>query len=115
MRGLWRRRRRKKNGATLELAAPCDEPKENYRLPDGWLLCRGLISLQSRHQRPQEHAVEAQLAGGGHLLEQRGAHAQHRHGGFGTNGRSAARAAHVTGLAEAIALVHRAQLLAVAF
>ncbi len=54
-------------------------------------------------QRAQEHAVEAQLAGRGHLLEQRRAHAQHGHRGLGLDGRGAARAAHVAGLAEAVA------------
>ena len=75
----------------------------------GWL-----VALQAGDQRPQEHAVEAQLAGGGHLLEQRRADAQHRHRGLRTDGGGTARAAHVAGLAEAVARVHRSERLAVA-
>src|SRR6516162_1854009 len=74
-----------------------------------------LRALQARDQRAQEHAVEAQLAGSGHLLEQRRAHLQHRDGARGADGGGALRARHVARLAEAVTGVERADALSVAF
>ena len=71
-------------------------------------LCRRAIS------ELQEHAVEAQLAGGGYLLEQRRAHLEHRHRAAGADGGGALGAGHVAGLAEAVAGVERTDALAVA-
>src|ERR1700733_11410299 len=55
-----------------------------------------------------EYLVEAQLAGDGELLQERGTHFQHRDGALGDDGRSALLAAHGGGFAETIALPQQA-------
>src|SRR4029077_4017855 len=61
----------------------------------------------------EEDAVEAQLAGGGYLLEQRRAHLEHRHRTAGADGGGALGARHVAGLAETVTGVERADALPV--
>src|ERR1700746_1890695 len=66
---------------------------------------RGALgALQARDQGAEEDAVEAQLAGGRHLLQQGRAHLEHRDdAAAGADGGGALGALHVAGLAEAIA------------
>src|SRR5690606_39208663 len=65
-------------------------------------------ALQALDHRAQEHLVEAQLARGRRLLEQRRADADQRDRRGRADRRGAARAAHVARLAEAVARRERA-------
>ena len=68
-----------------------------------------LRALQPPDHAAQEHLIEAQLAFGRDLLEQRGAHLHDHDGAGGDDGRGALGAAHVAGLAEAVAAVQIAR------
>src|SRR6516165_7677296 len=60
-------------------------------------------ALQPRDERAEEYPIEAQLAGGRDLLEERRAHLEHRHRACGADGGGALGARHVARLAEAVA------------
>ncbi len=72
----------------------------NGGCPQGRQLVRNSTPCRPPDQRPQEHAVEAQLAGSRHLLEQRRAHLDHRDFARGADGGVALGPLHVAGLAE---------------
>src|SRR6185312_14711583 len=67
-----------------------------------------LDALQAADQRAQEYPVEAQLAGGGDLLEKGGADLEHRHRARGADGGGPLGAGHIARLAEAVAGVEGA-------
>src|SRR6185437_14002430 len=100
-------------------AAPLTHPRRGKGIPRapaarGLVVAAALGVLQAADEIAQEHAVEAQLAGSGHLLQQRRAHLQHRHAAGGTNGRRSLGSGHIARLAEAIASLQPTDGLAVA-
>src|SRR5689334_12210421 len=96
--------------ALLKLKAPivracASRKKGRGRNGRSSALVRQLAILQTSNQRAQKHLIESQLAGGGNLLEERGAHLARGDIRGRADGRGTLSALHVARLAKAVARV----------